>query len=355
MLTPGPKKNKAATDVVNILQRQHEQTGRSYRQLICRYDLPRSRVLRWQANIRRGHPAIRRAGLHKPPLPALLLVVVHLQVANLHHGRYRSRGLPELCRAWSLLVPRADLRDIAARHRLLLRREERSGLQHLHWPHPGTVWAMDEAVINGTRWLLVIDIASRYRFQLLLADDLPAGRIVPFLDDLLRHHTPPLFLKRDNGPNLACQEVDICLADYGVVALNSPRRWPRYNGAVEYAQREIKAAVILLVQRTGASLQQALAVAPQFLNAKPRPCLHGASAHEIFHTPTTALAWAFTPNSRKDTKHWIDKRTEAILSTMTVCSRHAQVAARRLATETRMLDMGLIVPVQPKNVSPHFP
>ena len=341
--------------MLNTLQRQHEQTGRSYRQLTSRYGLSRSRVLRWQANVRRGYPVIRCPGRRKRRLPALLLVMVHFQVAGLRHGRWRSRGFPALCRAWSPLVPRLAMRRLVSNYRQRLRLEARARLQRIRWPHAGTVWAMDEAVIGGLRWLLVTDLASRYRFQLLLAEDLPARRIVAHLDLLFRCYTPPLFLKRDNGPNLVSQEVDACLAAYDIIWLNSPCYWPRYNGAVEYAQREIKTTAGILAAVAGAPLHAALTMAPRFLNAKQRPCLHGATAYQIFHTPDTALSWAFTPNSRKDTKHWIDQHTEAILSTMTVCNRHAQAAARRLATETRMLDMGLIAPVQRHNVSPHFP
>jgi hypothetical protein len=155
-------------------------------------------------------------------------------------------------------------------------------------------------------------------------------------------------------PNLANRTVDACLAEHDVIVLPSPCYWPRYNGSVECAQREIKTTAIRLASCANIPLPHALTWTPDIVNARPRPCLNGATANEVFHTPNTALDWAFTPTGRKETRHWIDHHTDAILSTMTVCNRHAKAAARRLATETRMRDMGLIAPVPPQSVSPHF-
>jgi hypothetical protein len=321
--------------------------------LTAAYDLPRSRVLRWRANVRLGNLPIRRRGRAKPPPSALLLLVVYLQMAALRHQSARSPGLPSLCQEWSAIIPRAQLRRLASDYRLRRRRRARARLQRLHCPHAGTVWAMDAAVILGVRWLVVTDLASRYRFPLLLADQLPAQRIRPYLEQIFRLYTPPLVIKRDNGSNLDNPLVDDVLGAYGVLALNSPCRYPRYNGAVEYAQREIKTLVLILHRFAGLPIVEALERTPGILNTKPRPCLHGATADDVFHTPNPALAWAFTSQQRKESKHWIEQRTDAILATMTARNRRTQAAARRLATETRMRDLGLIAPVAPPKVLPH--
>ena len=338
--------------MLTTLQCRHEETRQSYRRLIRRYDLSRSKILRWQANVRHGDPPIRPPGPKKLPLPDA--TVLDQQIAALPHGQQRTGGTAALYAAWRMFISRDLLNRLVAAQRRNLHREERDRLQLLSWQYPGTVWAMDEAEMAGIRWLLVTDLASRYRFDLLLADDLPASRVVDHLETLFREYTPPLALKRDNGSNLANHKVNAFLATWNVHDLTSPPYCPRYNGAVEYAQREIKLVAKILHEMHGLPLREALALAPQVINARSRPCLHGATANEVFHTPKTALAWAFTTEMRKETKRWIDDRKESILTTMTVCNRHAQNAAKRLATETWMLDLGLVAPVQRQMVSPLF-
>ena len=340
------------TKVLQNLQQGHEQDGRSYRRMSRGYGLPRSNVLRWQYNLRRGHPPIRRPGPPKQAMPDQVLL--DEVIAALPHGKQRTKGTGALYNAWRGFISRDMLNRLVAEQRRSLHRDQRDQLQRLCWLYPGTVWAMDEAEMDGIRWLLVVDLASRYRFDLLLADSLPATRIVRHLETLFCLHTPPLALKHDNGPNLANRDVGQLLGNRGIIDLTSPPYFPRYNGAVEYAQREIKLVAKILHEVHGMPLKEALATAPQVINLRPRPCLHGATADEVFHTPNPALSWAFTTESRKETTRWIEDRKETILASMSASNRHAQVAARRLATETRMLDLGLVVPVRNKPVSPHF-
>lgn len=338
--------------MVKTLQERHEQQRRSYRRLCRGYGLPRSNLLRWQYNLRRGDPPIRRSGPPKQGMPdqALLNEVI----AALPCGSQRTKGTGALYDAWRGFISRDMLAQLVADHRLNLHRTQRDQLLLLCWYYPGTVWAMDEAEMDGIRWLLVVDLASRYRFDLLLSDTLPSTRVAAHLETLFRLHKPPLVLKRDNGSNLASWLVDKLLADWGINDLTSPPYYPRYNGAVEYAQREIKLVAKILHEEHGLPLAEALALAPQVINRRPRPCLHGATAAEVFHTPNPALAGAFTPESRKETTHWIEERKEVILASMSVSNRHTQAAARRLATETRLLNMGLVAPVRATTVSPHF-
>ncbi len=78
-------------------------------------------------------------------------------------------------------------------------------------------------------------LASRFRFDLFVAAELPARTIAGQLEQLFAQHGAPLVLKRDNGSNLAGGEVDELLDAHGVIALNSPPHYPAYNGAIEYA------------------------------------------------------------------------------------------------------------------------
>jgi hypothetical protein len=339
--------------VLQFLQRQHDETGRSYRRLIAAYDLPRSSVLRWQANVRRGDPPIRAPGPKK--LPLLDQTALDLEITGLSHGPKRTAGTAALQRRWEAFVSREWLSHRVAEERRNRHRLERDRLQILAWHYPGAVWAMDEAFLDGCRWLLVTDSASRYRFPLLLADILPAERVAEYLRLLFDQYTPPLALKHDNGSNLANDIVRQLLQDAHVLDLVSPCYWPRYNGAVEYAQRELKIVARILRDHHGLPLHQALVLAPGIINARPRPILHGATANDVFHAPRTDLAWAFTTDSRKERADWIHNRQRVILARMTDCSRRAQDVARRLATEQCMLNLGVLTRVQREMVSPLSP
>jgi hypothetical protein len=76
----------------------------------------------------------------------------------------------------------------------------------------------------------------------LACHQLAGGSIAAHLEKLFREHGAPLFLKRDNGSPFNCHEVDAVLARFGVLPLNNPPYYPRYNGAEEKGIRDFKAA-----------------------------------------------------------------------------------------------------------------
>jgi transposase InsO family protein len=135
------------------------------------------------------------------------------------------------------------------RFNALVRQSREAWQQHwqlLHWRRVGAVWAMDPAEYAGQTWNLVSDLASRFRFTVRLSVHLPAEQVAADLKALFERHGAPLFLKRDNGSNLVNAAVDAVLAEFGVIPLNSPRYYPRYNGAIENGQRELKTWLIRL-------------------------------------------------------------------------------------------------------------
>jgi transposase InsO family protein len=114
-----------------------------------------------------------------------------------------------------------------------------SGLMLLAWTQPGTVWAMDYTEVEAR-------IEGQYRY-LLLVRDLGSGKTllaqpchsesekvaVAALTELFKKHGAPLVLKADNGSAFAAQGTRALLETYGVLALYSPPRTPRYNAACE--------------------------------------------------------------------------------------------------------------------------
>ena len=337
--------------MVHVLQELHERSGWSLRRLIPALGLSRSSVRRWTGRLGQGQPAIRKPGEPKAALanPAAM----DAAIAGLHHGARRSPGAPALWRLWQAFISRHDFEGRVRAARLHHNRAQRESLWRIVWRQPGAVWAMDPAQYAGVYWNLVGDLASRFRFELLVAPDLPACRIVAHLAALFERYGTPLVLKRDNGSNLVHPSVDALLDACGVLALTSPRQYPRYNGAIEYAQREIKMAVTVLTVG-GVALSTALAAAPALLNAQLRPCLGGTTACETFHEARDAFQRMFTVDRRREVKRWIQDRTQATVERMQAVGRHAHDAAWRQAIENWLLDNRLIDVVQPKRVSPLF-
>lgn len=312
--------------------------------------LARSSVLRWTRRLRQGHEAIRSPGrkvaLENP-------AAMEEAIAKLHHGVHRSRGAPALWRLWQEGISRRDFDRRVREHRRQQQREQRDSLRHILWPHAGTVWAMDPAQYGRLRWNLVGDLASRFRFDLMVALELPARRIAMQLQELFERYGAPIVLKRDNGSNLVNTMVNGLLEEYGVLALTSPPHYPRYNGAIEYAQHEIKTAVDVLTL-AGAPLPTALVTAPVLLNTQPRPCLNGHTASQTFFNAQPAFQQDFTLQRRKEVKRWIQDQAQSIVDRMSKVGRHAHDAAWRQAIESWMLNNGLMQVVQPRRMSPLF-
>jgi hypothetical protein len=332
-----------------MLDELHERSGWSMRRLVPALGLSRSSVTRWMGRLRRGLPAIRPPARQKARLETS--ATLDAAIGKLHHGVHRSGGAPALWQAWQAYISRREFDGRVRACRLQRQREQRENFWRIVWRRAGAVWAMDPAEYGEVRWNLVGDLASRLRFELLVALDLPVRRIVAHLVVLFDRYGAPLVLKRDNGSNLVHPAVDEACDAYGVLTLTSPPYYPRYNGAIEYAQREIKAAVAVLT-RTGTSLPNALATAPVLLNVQPRPCLGGRTASEVFHQTAHAFQRIYTIERRKEAKRWIQDQAQSIVDHMSNRGRHAHDAAWRQAVETWMLDNGLIEVVQPKKLSP---
>ena len=333
--------------MVPRLQAMQLRLGWSFQRLIPALGLTRSSVFRWAGRLRRGEPAVRQPGPPKLALPDPQLL--NTAIAELHHGRRRSAGAPALWRTWQAMISR---RDFNARVRQC-RRAQQPQLCRIHWLQSAVVWAMDPAQHSDRLWNLVSDLGSRFRFELLVATALPAQRIAEHLELLFDRYGAPLVLKRDNGSNLVNGTVDQLLDAYGVIPLTSPTYYPQYNGAIEYAQRELKGSVHDLTA-AGASEDEALTMAPAWLNVQQRPCLGGRTAHTAFYQARTLFQRAYSLDCRKEIKDSIAHRTQTIVGSMQTVSRRVYDAAWRQAVEEWLLDLHIIEVVQPKPVLPYF-
>jgi hypothetical protein len=352
---PAPKKNQAATQVVEMIGTWQIHGGWSYRRLIGRLGLNRATFQRWQARRRRGLPALRPPGPSHPPLSAADSQTLDREVAGLRHGPRRTLGVGALRLRW-LGVSRRELHARVRTERRRVQREQRASWQCVTWRQAGAAWSMDPGEQAGLCWNLVTDVCSRFRFDIQPVLHLPAAFIAERLLALFERFGPPLVLKRDNGRNLAHPLVVALLARFGVIPLPSPLYCPRYNGAVEFAQRELKGAAAILCEVEALPLNEALRLTPGLLNAKPRPCLDGLTAEALFRAGQPAIQHTYTLNHRKEIIHWIESRTRAIVNDMATDNRHASqahAAAWRQATLTWLLDEGLLtLTPQPTNCHP---
>jgi len=147
-------------------------------------------------------------------------------------------GVPTL-RGCCPTLARAELADFLRRYRRVWRRRHQEAWHVLRWPQPGRVWAIDYAEpplpIDGVygALLAVRDLASGRQLLWLPVQDPVAGEVVGALASLFAVHGAPLVLKSDNGSPFCAGSTRALLAALGVIALFSPPRTPRYNGAAE--------------------------------------------------------------------------------------------------------------------------
>ena len=224
--------------IPRILQRL--ETARqefTWRELCYRLS-PCSTVLRWRARCEAGQKPVKTPGPQKRG--AEVEGPLREAIGQLEHGPRRTLGTGALYEQWSELISRRDFQELVAQERQM-RNED---MKRITWLKPGTVWSMDttEYGLEKLKITPVRDLASRYQIPTPLVQPTEDGtRIADYLDLILRQEGAPMFLKRDLGSPLNCGAVDEVLEKHGVLPLNSPPGYPRYNGAMERSMQDLKA------------------------------------------------------------------------------------------------------------------
>jgi transposase InsO family protein len=278
------------------LEQQVRQQGVAFRQWVAEYGLTRlesaawlgisARTLRdWEqrlgaAALARGRPVRRSEPAARSAVLELLASVgpgVGLAVLN---GQF-----PDLARA--------ELADLLRRYRRVWVRRHAQPLHVLHWPRPGTVWAIDYAeppqpLEEGyTDLLAVRDLASGLQLLWLPVAEATAAATSAALLALFTLYGAPLVLKLDNGAPFVAGATRQLLAQWQVLPLYSPPGRPQYNGAIEAGIGALKARTHYQAVRQGRPGEWTLAdaeAARREANALARPW--GA------HGPTPAERWA---------------------------------------------------------------
>ena len=218
-------------------------------------------------------------------------------------------------------------------------RRLRESRRRVEWITPQVAWAFDgtESAKDHEKVRLVLhpihDLASRHRFEPWVSLTASGPEIAAWLEGLFQKHGAPLFLKRDNGSPLNHETVNAVLDRWGVIPLNSPPRYPRYNGAIENAVRELKDHLGLRKAppegwEVQSCLLQARAVI-QNLNQTPRRCLGHQTARDVY--ASGRRTWSI--EERRAIFELINNNRSAIINGMKDDGQRAQAKAWRQAVE----------------------
>jgi len=330
-----------------------------YRRLCSLAGVPYVSFLRWHGRVDRGEPAQRRPG--PKPIGPFDTEWLRQRLQSLDHGSRRSRGTCALYREVHGQIPRRQFQMLVRMARLESHRQHAAGLRHVQWHVPGLVWGFDETEwieprSNGTAGLYLLpvsDMASRYRYQPLVSEEVRGEAIAAHLEALFVRHGAPLVLKRDNGSPLCHRAVDAVLARHWVIALNSPPHYPPYNGGIERAGREIKEWLTARVERGDGDRRLLIELGAHELNHQSRPCLQEGIACAVLASGR-ARCKLYTRRKRKEVYDAIEQLATAIWRRLGEDRRKNRDAIWRLAVETWLQREGVITITQNKKVLPSF-
>ena len=328
--------------VVELIEQMHAEEGTDYRSLCERSGVSCRSFMRWRERERRGEPPVHRPGPAKTG--SLNFSGLQAQIEAMSHHRYRSDGVRDLYLEHRDAISRRDLGALVKAERERQKQEKSRQQARIHWHVPRLVWAMDDTEYRPDPQYPkaylhnVQDLASRYKFGALVGLQLASGNeVVAHLAELFNRHGPPLFLKRDNGGNLNHREVDELLGEAMVIPLNSPCRYPQYNGSMERAQRDIKTALDQHVKAPSAFLAIQAEMDIHELNHRPLAGLGNRTPCAVFGSGQNT-ARQYTRRKRKEV---YEKIKENMLEIMTV-KGYEPDRAWRAAVRNWLLENGFI-------------
>lgn len=344
-----------------MIQKLQMQTHSSARELSAAVGVGYHRLLRWRQRVQAGEPALARPGPKKTgPLP---LAAVREEIARLRHGAKRSRGTLALQARYQPVISRRAFAGWVAQERTDQNRKRRQVCKRVTWKEPNVAWAIDATERGrdqrGRKLIVhaVQDLCTRYRFPALVATESKGPAVAAHLEKLFQQHGAPLFLKRDNGSPLNHADVDAVLAARGVIPLNSPAHYPRYNGAIEKGIREMKEALgECLPQAVAwrpAAIQPYILAVQHALNCRPRRSLQGHTACETYHHQPRHR---YNQRARLATFEWIRIHAKHRIEQQQEKMDHRRIrAAWRHAAEAWLRCQGLITVSINQKVLPNLP
>ncbi len=329
--------------MVEIMTEVKEHLDAPYRTVCHELNMPYSTAMRWKRRKKRAEPVVGKPGPAKTePLDVARL---HEDIRKLSFHRHRTGGTTALYGRYQQQISRRDLQALVAAAREEILKEQKALERRIHWDVPGMVWSMDDARNHALAQHpfghihLLQDLGSRYKLNVLGHDLMAQGeRVAENLDSLFGQYGAPLFLKRDNGPNLNHHLVNAVLEDYGVIPLNSPPYYPPYNGGIEHAQREVRMELEARIGKEPAEphiFRLQCELTGHALNHKKRRILNGKTSCRVLDDGRKTLA-LYTRPKRKEVYETIKGLTVDILDALDDHAHMVIETAFRYAAETWM-------------------
>jgi transposase InsO family protein len=253
------------------------------------------------------------------------------EIVRATHGLVGAASLGKQCampRRAAAVIKRYELRE--------LERERKARCGTVCVAMPGIVRGFDAMHVmcdEGMQyWLVAADAAVPYRTSIVTVPAYDADHVIAALVADFERHGAPLVLRMDR---IACQrtpEVHAILDRYQVLPLHGPPRHPYYYGQLERQNREHRAWQRVLGEVNGTALRDA--------GEAMRTALNTLWARPTLDWCTAEAAWLQRPTvdiDRAELRQEVERRTAGLTR-----SGLELLAARRIATETALINRGLL-------------
>ena len=205
-------------------------------------------------------------------------------------------------------------------------------------------------------------LASGYEFVPLWDEAVtPGALLAAHLEWLFDRHGAPVVLKRDHGSNLNHEAVNAVLKRYGVLALNSPPYWPRYNGSRERGVRLFKEGLAHWFgskpDATAVDLADGIELVRLCSNQRPRRRWAGLDPSTLLRSGQEAVR-EYDQVQRERTAQWVREEAERqgrLNSTLKETQKRSQRtvgALWRRAVETWLQNQNIITIIPGTSVTP---
>jgi hypothetical protein len=186
------------------------------------------------------------------------------------------------------------------------------------------------------------DLAAKYQLPVpLVAPQENGEKIAVYLDLMFKKQGAPMFIKMDLGSPLNCEAVNRVLERHWVLPLNSPARYPQFNGSIERSMRDLQEA---LDERRLQALQVPMSVevelATHQLNHRRLRSLGGLTPCQVYHDPARRVR--LHGASRQRIFREVFQLFWQYVQCMPLRNHHTFNAAWRLVVETWLRRQGWI-------------
>ncbi len=305
---------------------------------LCHELLPCATVLRWRARAQAGVPVVEKAGPKKNE--PIELARVKEKIQQLEHGPRRTAGTTVLHAELADSISRRRFQELVAEER----QDRLASMKRIKWLVPGTAWSLDttEYGLEKIKITPLRDLASKYQVPTpLVAPQEDGVLIAAYLERMFKREGAPMFLKRDLGSPLNCQAVDEVLERHWVLPLNSPARYPQYNGSAERHRRDLHPALDeQLLKALPVPMSVEVELTTHRLNHRRLRSLHNRTPCQVYHDPARRLRLhgAFRQKIFRE----VFEQFWHYVQCMSVRNRHTLNAAWRLVVETWLRRQGWI-------------